>query len=97
MMTIYDIPDILATALPQATTENSKTANFAMAGISNKNPGVFPNSEFLRRCEMDHPQATSYRPQIDSTSLDYFCSSRMSTDAYLTSATERERNDSQLQ
>ncbi|GBN63658.1 hypothetical protein AVEN_136238-1 [Araneus ventricosus] len=62
-MTIYDIPGIVATALPQATTEENKTADFALAGISNKNPTSFPVQNFFPdiRWTVLKPYLTDFR------------------------------------
>ncbi|KAF8766438.1 hypothetical protein HNY73_019502 [Argiope bruennichi] len=95
-MKIYDIPGIIETVLPLATTESKITSGLATTEISPLNPDIFPDSEFFPSCVTDRPQPTSNISQSDSSNLYCICSNLMPTDPDETSKAEHERNGTQL-
>ena len=72
-MTIYDIPEIVATALPQAATPKNIMSGFSATGIWPFNANVFDDSDYMP-CEVTDqpdpnlslPEASSVQPPADS-------------------------------
>ena len=54
-MTIYDIPEIVRTALPTATTQRHIQAGFQCTGIWPYHPNIFQDSDFAPSQVTDHP------------------------------------------
>ncbi|KAJ8930258.1 hypothetical protein NQ314_016951 [Rhamnusium bicolor] len=74
-MTIYDIPGIVATALPIAAIPNNIMAGFRISGISPFNRNIFPDSEFMAGYVTDRPDPNpeiidDISVEIPSTSAD---------------------------
>ncbi|TGZ49796.1 hypothetical protein DBV15_12516 [Temnothorax longispinosus] len=67
-ITIYDIPSILATALPRATTPENITAGFRATGIYPLDPEIFTDADFMPSYVTDRPapSAPPTEPQIDA-------------------------------
>lgn len=54
-ITIYDIPSILATALPRATTPENIMAGFRTSGIFPFDPEIFTDADFMPAYVTDRP------------------------------------------
>ncbi|KAF8791750.1 hypothetical protein HNY73_003436 [Argiope bruennichi] len=93
---ICDIPGIIATVLPLATTESNITAGFATTGISPLNPDIFPDSKFLPNYVTDRPQAISNICQSDSSVMNSIFSNLMPSDLDEISEKEHERRHSTI-
>ncbi|CAM4573566.1 unnamed protein product [Leuciscus chuanchicus] len=54
-LTIYDIPNLVATALPRAATPNNITSDFVCTGICPFNPDIFEEQDFSPAYVTDRP------------------------------------------
>lgn len=62
-MTIYDIPDLVATAYPLSATPVNNQAGFRVSGICPFNKQIFPDLDFLPSFVTDRPNPESCPPQ----------------------------------
>lgn len=68
-MTIYDIPKIVATALPLATTANNIINGFKKTGIFPFNADIFTESDFAPSYVTDRPEVMSDTFQVESPEI----------------------------
>ena len=96
-MTIYDVPGIVRTALPNAITPRNIISGFQVTGIYPFNRDIFSESDFLPSYSTDRPDHRTEVSAVDFSITKQTSSAELSADDFsITNQTNLNRSNSTL-